>query len=206
MLASDMKFGFFTSFETSFTDSSDSTDSTILKNAVRCPYYNTCLKWATHYHNISSVINDFNKELWHAAGIWTYENNRLLACEFEYGGVENSGISFWVSQGSPNFVFINDVIGHTIEGGTFIHIRNMDLYKMKLALNFASPSSDDTYYAINVSHLQTAFYLLMLGYVLAVACFVSQIMWHRYRSQRGGPTRTSVCHRQTYIDTADRRV
>ena len=35
MLASDMKFGFFKSFEIFFTNTSDTTDSTILKNAVR---------------------------------------------------------------------------------------------------------------------------------------------------------------------------
>jgi hypothetical protein len=39
----------------------------------------------------------------------------------------------------------------------------------------------DTYCALSVRHLQTALYLLMLGYVLAVVCFVTEIMWHRYR-------------------------
>ena len=206
MLASDMKFGLFEGYEKFFTDSSDSTGSTILKNAVHCPDYDTCLKWATHYHNISTILNDFTKVHLQAAGIWTDGNNRPLACELEYGGVETSGVAFGVSQGTPLLEFIKDFLGHIIEGGIFIHIRNMHPYKMKLESKFVSPTSDDTYYAINVSHLQTAFYFLMLGYVLAVACFVSEIMWHLYRSQRRGPTSTSVCHRQTYIDTADRRV
>jgi hypothetical protein len=31
--------------------------------------------------------------------------------------------------------------------------------------------------------MQTAFYLSMLEYVLAVADFVTEIMWHPYRSK-----------------------
>jgi hypothetical protein len=118
-----------------------------------------------------------------AAGIWTDENNRPLACELEYGGVETSGTVFLVSQGSPLLEFINDVIGHIDEGGIFLHIRNLVLYKMKLKSEFVSPTSDDTYYAISIRHLQTVFYLLVLGFAVATACFVAEILWHLYRSK-----------------------
>jgi hypothetical protein len=40
------------------------------------------------------------------------------------------------------------------------------------------PVFDDTYTVFGIRHLQIAFYLLMLGYVLAVVCFVTEIMWH----------------------------
>jgi hypothetical protein len=184
MLASDMKFGFFHWYEKFFTGTSDSTDSTILKNAIRCPIYDTCLNWTTVYHNISTILSDFTIFFREAAGIWTDENNRPLACELEYSSVETTGIALLVSQGSPLLEFINDGIGHILEGGFFLHIRNMGLHKIKLESSFGFSTFDDTYYAISVSHLQTAFYLLMLGYVLAVACFVTEIMWHRYRSKR----------------------
>jgi len=58
--------------------------------------------------------------------------------------------------------------------------------KEKLESKLDVPTFDDTYYAISVIHLQTLFYLLMLGHVLAVACFVTEIMWHRYRSNGRG--------------------
>ena len=135
----------------------------------------------------------FHYSIWHVAGIWTDENNRPLACELEYGGDETSGFAFWASQGSPLLGFIHDVIGNIVEGGIVLHIRNLDLYKMELESKFVSPTCDDTCSAINVRQLQTAFSVLMLGYVLAVVCCVSEIMWHRYRSKGRGPTGTSFC-------------
>jgi len=197
MLASDMKFGFFTNFDILFTDTSDSTGSTILKNAVRCPTYKVCLEWTFNYHNFSTIVNDFTKIFRHAAGMWTDENNRPLACELEYSCVETRGVAFWVSQGSPLLEFINDVLDHIIEGGIFMQIMNMDLYKIELESKYVSPTFDDMYYAINVRHLQAAFYLLLLGYAMAVAFFLTEIMWHRYRSKGRGTTSTSVTDRHT---------
>jgi len=94
MLTSDMKFGFSEWYENFFTDTSSSIDSAIYKNAVRCSTYETCLNWVIYYQNFSAVLSDLTKELWHAAGLRTDENNRPLACELEYGVVETSGIVF----------------------------------------------------------------------------------------------------------------
>jgi hypothetical protein len=133
----------------------------------------------------------------HADGTWTDENDRPLACELEYGGVETSGTAFWVSRGSPLLEFINDVIGRLVEGGIFTQISNLGLYKAKVKSKFHSPTFDDTYCAISVSHLQTVFYLLLLGYLLAFACVVTEMLWHIYRSKWRGLTDTSVRHGQT---------
>ena len=197
MLDTDMKFGFFKIFETFFNDTSDSTGSTILKNAVRCPDYNTCVQWATHYQNFSTILGDVDIVFMHAVGTWNNENNRPLICELDYGAVQTSGFAFFVSQGSPIFEFINDVISHILEGGIFMHIRERLLNKEKTVLKLDIPTFSDTYYAINIRHVQTAFYLLMLGYAVAVACFVAEIMWHRYRSKGHGLTGTSLLHGQT---------
>ena len=93
--------------------------------------------------------------------------------------------------------FINDVIGHIDEGGIFLHIRNRDLYKIELNSMYVSPTFADTYSAISIRHLQTVFYLLLLGYAVAVACFLAEILWHLYKSKGRGPTGTSLRHGQT---------
>jgi hypothetical protein len=192
-----MKFGFFEYYDKFFTDTSDSTDRAILKNAIRCPTYDTCSNWTIYYHNISTILNVFDKVRMYAAGKWTDEENRPIACEIEGGGVETSGVAFWVSRGSPLLEFVNDAIDHINEGGIFSQIMNLGRYKFILKSKFVSPTFEDTYYDVNVSHLQTAFYLLLLGYGLAVVCFVSEIMWHRYRCKGRGPTSTSVTDRHT---------
>ena len=75
-----------------------------------------------------------------------------------------------------------------------MHISDRLINKAKIVSKLDIPTPADTYYAISITHLQTAFYLLMLGYVLAVVCFVAEIMWHRYRSNGHGTTGTSLLH------------
>jgi hypothetical protein len=145
----------------------------------------------------STIISDIFKDAFYVLGMWTDENNRPLACELEYGTVLTLGLSFFVSQESQLLGFINDIIDRIVQGGIFMHIEKRGLDKYKLESKFDSLTFDDTYYAISISHLQTVFYLLILGDVLALACFATEIMWHRYRSKGCGPRATSLCHGQT---------
>ena len=94
-------------------------------------------------------------------------------------------------------MFIIDIISRIVEGGIFMHIKKIDFGKTKDRTEFHFHTSDDKYSVYSVRHLQTAFYLLMQGYVFAVACFVTEIMWHCYRSKGREQTSTSLCLRQT---------
>ena len=121
------------------------------------------------------------------------ENNRPIICELENGVVGTPNRAILVSKRSPLLDIINDVIVHIIEGRIFVHIKNRGIYKENLETIFEFLSFDDTNYAISIRHLQNAFYLLMLGYVLGVVCFVTEIMWHRYRSKGRRQKRASLC-------------
>ena len=68
-------------------------------------------------------------------------------------------------------------MGPIVEGGSFVHTVEMDIDEEKLESKLGSPTSADTYCAVSVRQLQAALCLLMLGYVLAVVCFVTEIMW-----------------------------
>jgi hypothetical protein len=80
-----MKFSFFEINEKFFTYTFESTESTILKNAL--PY--------SIFNNMSQLDNWL---LRHADGIWTDENKRPLACELEYGCVESSELLFGLAE------------------------------------------------------------------------------------------------------------
>jgi len=183
MLKSDRNLVSFKGKKDFFTDISNSIDSAIYKNAVPCPNYETCLKWVFDYRNFSTNVNEITIVNMHVERTWTDENNRPLECGLEDGGVETSGLLFFflVSLGCPILELINEVIGHIIEEGINIQLRDRGLYKAKLDLKFKSPTFTDTYYVINISHQQMAFYLLFVGYVMSVVCFVSEIIWHPYR-------------------------
>jgi len=113
----------------------------------------------------------------------TDENNRPILCELDDGVVRKIDLAFLVSKRSPFLEILDDVIGRIVEGGIFVHITKRYIVKEKLESKSHYPPSDDTYYAISISQLQTAFYLLLLGYILAVVCFVTEIMWHRHMSK-----------------------
>ena len=73
-----------------------------------------------------------------------------------------------------------------------VPIKNRNVDEAILESKSDSPTLADTYCAINITHRQTAFCLLMLGFVLAGACFVTEVMWHRYRSKGPGQTNTAL--------------
>jgi hypothetical protein len=166
------------------------------KDAVRCPDVPTCFIWATEFHNISIIVHDLDMEIYRAKGDWTDENNRPLLCEIEGGVVGTLEFLMVAMKGTPFLQFINDVLRRIIEGGIIMHIKKKSFDKLKIESKLDVPTSYDTYYALNITHLQTAFYLLILGYVLAVACFVTEIMWHCYLSKGRGLICTSVIDRR----------
>jgi hypothetical protein len=197
LLKSERKFGFDEKFEKFFNVSWEPVHSEILKESVPCPTLYECLKWAGDYQNFSTIVDDFTKGVWRAAGFWTDENNRPLLCELEDGDVAKVDFTFIVSKGSPILKYMNDVMDHIVEAGIFMRIKkwSLDQQRMESKVNFSK--FGDTYYNISLSHLQAAFYLMMLGHALALACFVTEIMWHSFRSKVRETRRISLGHGQT---------
>jgi hypothetical protein len=183
MLISDMKFGFIDEFEAFFNDVPDSADAAILNRSVRCPDRGTSFNWAAVYQNMSFVLENLNIEICRHLGNLRDQNKRPLLCKLEGGGVTNLDMVLLVYRGSPLLELINDIIDLMVESGIISHIKKRDFHKEKILSMTDAFVFDDTYTAFGVRHLQTAFYLLMLGYVLAIVCFVTEIMCHRYRAK-----------------------
>jgi hypothetical protein len=195
MLKSEKNFGFTELYHRLLKSTSDSVDPAIIKESVQCPDDPACFIWAAVYQNISVLLRDLEMEVFRARGDWTDENNRHLLCEIEGGVYRTFDLAMMVKKGVPFFEFIDNVLGHIVEGGIFMHIKKKSFDKLKLESKLDVPTFDDTYYTINVRHLRTAFYFLILGYVLAVVCCVTEIMWHRYRSRGNGSTSVTDRHK-----------
>jgi hypothetical protein len=190
-------FGFEKWYYNLFSNSSESFNSEILKKAVLCPDECTCFNWAALYHNFSTILDDIPVQTFRAIGKWSDENNKPLLCALEDGVVTAHRYVFLVRNGKNFLELINDVIVRLVEGGIFTHIQKRYFDKQEIQSKFNSLTFPDTYAAINISHLQTVFYILLLGYVLAFASFVTEIMWHRCRAKRREPNSTSVCQERT---------
>jgi len=194
MVKSEKKFGFIDDYEVIFDNTPNSVDSAILNKYVRCPDRGASFNWAAVYQNMSTIFDKLNIKICRDMGKLTDENNRPLLCELEDGGVEDVGHVLLVSKGSPLLEFINDIIEKTVESGILTHIKKQDFHKEQIVSISDDFASYDKSTVFSISHLQTAFYILMLGCVLALASFVTEIMWHRYRSKGCGPTGTYLCH------------
>jgi hypothetical protein len=197
MLKSEKKLALVEAYKRFFNDISDPVDSTIRNQALHCDDESMCFTWAAVYHNISTIMYDLEMETYRRREDWTDKNNRPLLCELEDGVVRTIDFAIEVRKRSPFFQVMDNVVGRLMEGGIFRQIKKRDFVNDNVQTKFDFNMFDDTYSAMNIRHLQTAFYFLMVGYVLAVVFFVTEIMWHRYISRVCEPTGTSFCHGQT---------
>jgi hypothetical protein len=181
MLNSTMKFGFISVHKSFFNDSTDPVGRSILKGMVTCPDESTCFKWATTYRNISILRTDLNKDYSHSVGSATDENNKPFLCDLEDGGVAYFDIVMAVVKGSPLLEHINDVIDRIVEAGLFKYWTNSFFASARMITKTSgSDTLADKYLDINIRHVQSAFYLLLLGYALALISLFVEIIWFRH--------------------------
>jgi hypothetical protein len=183
MLTSNKKFGFIEDYVIFFNNLTDPVDSAILKNAVRCPNLGASFNWAAVYQNTSIIFDTLNIGIFRDMGILTDENNRPLLCELENGGVTSVDLVILVLRGSPFLELINNIIDHTVESGILTHINERDFLREGIFSLSNAFAFEDTYTVFGVRHLQSAFYIMVMGYVLSFACFVAEILWNVYRSK-----------------------
>jgi len=195
MVQSERQFGFNEGYEEMFEETSESVDSAILKNAVRCTDFEMCLTWATEYQNFSIILEDMTAEILHEIGKWFDENKRPSLCKLENGFVRTDGYVFLVRNGRRLLELINEVIVRVLEGGIFSHIKTWAFYEYRVESKLNSTSFADSYTTITIRHLRTPFYLFFMGNVLALVCFMIEILWNRYTTKGCGTNCTSLCHR-----------
>jgi hypothetical protein len=173
MLKSDMKFGFYDQFGAFFNNVTESVDSAILNKSPECPDVGPFFHWAAFYQNMSLLFENLNIEICRDIGNLKYQNNRPLLCELENGSVTSVEIVLLVYRGNPLLELINDIIDRMIESGILSHIMKRVFPKENILSMPDAFAFEDTHTAFGVSQLRTDLYLLMLGYLLALAYFVT---------------------------------
>jgi hypothetical protein len=198
MLEGKKKFGIVQGYEELF-DTSYYANSAVFNKAVRCSSVDECFTWANVHHNISIILSDTQAGSFREFRTWSDENNRPLLCTLKDGIVTSFGIVFFVRKAGYLLKHINDIIVRLVEGGLLMHIKKQSLDKREEQTKYNSANLADSYTAVSIAQLQTPFYILLLGYILAFACFVIEMLWHCYKSKRRVTNGRSVCNRQTYI-------
>ena len=102
-------------------------------------------------------------------------NGKPLVCVFDEV-YSKQLVSMSVPKGSFLLERMNEICMHAMEGGLLIYWWNEIKYLSTLssAHKFNIPSSE--YIKLSLNHLQSAFYFLFIGYVLALIIFIFEIM------------------------------
>jgi hypothetical protein len=93
------------------------------------------------------------------------------------------GFFLFTSKQSLTMKYINDVIDKILQAGIYMQFKKRCVNSVKLAKRENISNIVYWYIYINVTHMQAAFCILLLGYALAVVCMVMDITWYHLVSK-----------------------
>jgi len=171
---SDMKLGFSYKEDVFYQDRTDSQARRILAKKVECSASDACYIWAKKYKNMSILTSDLLYKF-QSANNPSYDTSSNSLCQIEDGVVERGPIVMVLPKGSALLDRINDIIFRVVESGVFGEwVKMTDHIQMvKEKASFPGGLSDE-YYKLSLEHLQSAFYLLLIGYCLSFVIFVTE--------------------------------
>ena len=154
------------------------------RNLANCSSYFVCLDWAMYQKNVSILLPDTEIDFLYAIGYLIGENSKPLLCRLEDGVVFPYSLTMMMFPGDPLLRRVNEIIDHVFEAGLYNQWismkRNWDKLSGRKIINVKLQYG---YYSFNVKHLQTAFYLLMIGWFLSFLCFMVEVLYNRVLSK-----------------------
>jgi len=159
--------------------------SKVHRNLEMCPSDWDCLDWALYQKNVSILLPEVNAEFLYATGESSDENSKPLLCGLEDGVVFNSGLTMMMFHGDPLMRRVNEIIDRVVEAGLYNQWMSMKFtYHKLLSLKKANVHQLDGYYSFNFYHLQTAFYLILMGWCVSALCFMVEVLFKCLSSKK----------------------
>jgi hypothetical protein len=79
---------------------------------------------------------------------------------------------------------VNEIIDRVVEAGIYYHWRSASLNSGKATIKkIAFVQQFNDYYNFNLYHMQTTFYILLMGWCLSTLCFVVEVLYSRFLSK-----------------------
>jgi hypothetical protein len=164
-------------------------DDIVRINSQRQPDFDVtmtvALDWAIHHKNLSLFVQDFRVETMISIGELVSENSEPLLCKLEDGTVYYDSISMVMVHGDPLLRRVSEIIDRVVEAGLYNFLISLKLNEAKLQtrkIGLVHPL--DGYYSFKMYHMQTAFYLLLMGWCISSLCFMIEILYNRFISKR----------------------
>jgi hypothetical protein len=159
--------------------------SKVQRNRANCPSFDVCVKWAKYQKNVSVLLADTLADVNYAIGAFIGESSEPLLCRLEDGVVFTTGLTMLMFHGDPLIRRVGEIIDRVIVAGIYhywisLNFNLLNIYSGKMAI----VSSRVRYYSFNLYHMQTPFYLLLMGWFLSALCFMFELLCNRLLSIR----------------------
>ena len=159
--------------------------SKVKRNLANCPSYDVCVEWAKYQKNVSILMIDRIAEDHYTSGFFVGDNSEPLVCMLEDGIVYFTSLSMAMFHGDPLMRRVNEIIAHIIEAGLYNHWISFSSQRLKFtARNIGIVHPLDGYYSFNLYHMQSAFYLVLIGWCLSAFCFMFELFCHLVLKKR----------------------
>jgi hypothetical protein len=154
--------------------------SKVHRNLANCPSFEVCLNWTKYHKNISILLPDISAEVGYATGDFVGENSKPLLCRLEDGVIYSISLTMLMFHGDPLLRRVNEIIDRVVETGLYNYWISLELNFYKIDFQkIAIVQQLEGYYSFNLYHLQTAFYLLLMGWCLSALCFMGEVLYNR---------------------------
>jgi hypothetical protein len=152
------------------------------KNARECVDINGCLENTIKYGNFATISSTFHTDYYRANLSW--HDRHLPVCNLKEDISKHKAVMY-LTKGHPLLQRINKVIRTMVESGMMVKWRNDFLYT-SLIHSLSSHGDDDKkeeddwdsqYFVFTLFHLQTAFSILVIGYILSGSILFLELIY-----------------------------
>jgi hypothetical protein len=180
LFASGIKLEYTPEFSYLFEIGEETEVINIHRNLATCPADWVCLDWAIYQKNISVILPDITADFKYAIGDTVGVNSKPLLCKLEDGVVSTASLTMLMLHGDPLMRRVNDVIDRVVEAGLYNYWISLEINLRKIIFSeIAIVRPLDDFYSFNLYHLQTVFYLLLMGWCLSVLCCIFEVLYNR---------------------------
>jgi hypothetical protein len=189
ILDSGVQHGFHPDLNASLLDESDELLTKVAKHSEPCNDVEACTQRVAQRGDFVTIIN--HHRIQYLNTYKTLDNNgKPLLCTFGDDVIQNFK-TFYLPRGSPLLRHFNRAIAVAVQAGLVEYWWESELVASRIkAASIKKISPLDNYSVFVLTYLQSAFYLLFLGYCLASFVFVIELLCYstishsKYRNQK----------------------
>jgi hypothetical protein len=184
LFASGIKLEYRPEFSFIYDIGDDKEVSKIHRHLANCPSPRVCEAWAKYQKNVSIILTDIQAELNYDIGDFLGEDSKPLLCKLEEGVVFPASLTMLMFHGDPLMRRVNDIIDRVVQAGLYNYWISLEFNLLKIEYRKISiVDLLDDYYSFKLYHLQTVFYLLLMGWCLSAFCFIFEVLYNRVLSK-----------------------